>query len=284
MLKKQIYDALELTEDSGKFAIIFNILIIILIIASVVSVIIGSITEFENFELFLIIEFISVIVFTIEYFLRIWSCTENKEYERPIIGRIKYALTPLAIIDFLAIVPFYLPFFFNVDFRFLRILRLFRIFRIFKLARYTESFDILVRVLKREKESLLITFFLLVIVVIIASSLMYYVEKDVQPEVFASIPHTVWWAVASLTTVGYGDIYPISPVGKLMASIIAIIGIGFVALPTGIISSGYVEELQKQRESTQIDTIHNLERIALLKEKGHLNDEEFEKLKDDLLN
>ncbi|WFN35225.1 ion transporter [Methanogenium sp. S4BF] len=283
MLKKKVYDALELTEDSGKPAVFFNILIIILIVASVLSIIIESITEFETLEFFFLIEIVSIIVFTIEYFLRLWTCTENKEFKRPIIGRIKYAFTPLALIDFLAIAPFYLPIFMSVDLRFLRVLRLFRIFRVFKLARYTHSFDILVRVLKREKEALLLTFFLLIVVVIISSSLMYYVERDVQPEAFASIPHALWWAVASLTTVGYGDIYPISPIGKLMAAIIAIVGIGFVALPTGIISSGYVEELRNRKDDTAHDIIGDLERIATLKENGHLTVEEFEQLKDDML-
>jgi voltage-gated potassium channel len=283
MLKKQVYDALELTENSGKLSVFVNIVIISLIVASVFSFIIGSIIEFENLECFIILEFLSIIVFTIEYLLRLWTCTENKGYSRPIIGRIKYACTPLAIVDFLAIAPFYLPFIIGVDLRFLRVLRLFRIFRLFKLARYTQSFDILTRVLKREKEALILTFFLLLVVVIISSSLMYYVEKDVQPEAFASIPHSLWWAVASLTTVGYGDIYPISPIGKLMAAVIAIIGIGFVALPTGIVSSGYVEEVKNRKENTSHNIISDLEKIAMLKEHGHLTGEEFEQLKNDVL-
>lgn len=284
MFKKQVYDALEITEDSGKLTVFLNIAIIILIIASVFSFIIGSITQFENLEWIIFIEFLSIFVFTIEYLLRLWTCTENKEYARPIIGRIKFAFTPLAIIDLLAIIPFYLPIFINLDLRFLRLLRLFRIFRLFKLARYTQSFDILTRVMKKEKESLILTFFLLIVVVIISSSLMYFVEKDIQPEAFASIPHALWWAVASLTTVGYGDIYPISAIGKFMAAIIAIMGIGFVALPTGIISSGYIEELKNKKGNTPHEIIGDLEKIAILKENGNLTVEEFEELKKDVLN
>lgn len=281
-MKKQIYDALELNENSGRLAVVLNILIIVLIIASVASVIIESITNFATIEIFLVIELFSVIVFTIEYILRLWSCTEDKNFSRPVIGRIKYALSPLAIIDLLAILPFYLPYLVNVDLRVLRLLRLLRLFRLFKLTRYTRSFNLLKRVLIREKEALIITFFILLLVVIISSSLMYFAEKDVQPDAFVSIPHSMWWAVASLTTVGYGDIYPISPIGKLMASVIAILGIGFVALPTGILSSGYIEELKNDRCQSG-DDIGDLERLVKLKKDGHITDDEFEILKKNIM-
>lgn len=112
---------------------------------------------------------------------------------------------------------------------------------------------------------------------------MYFAEKDVQPDAFVSIPHSMWWAVASLTTVGYGDIYPVSPLGKLMASVIALLGIGFVALPTGILSSGYIEELKNER-SRSGDDIGDLERLVKLKEEGHITDEEFQRLKENIIN
>lgn len=283
-IRKKVYDNLELTEDSGRFAIFLNIFIIVLIILSVLSLIIGSIPALANYEIFIVIELLSIVVFTIEYILRFWSCVENKKYHNPFTGRLRYATTPLAIIDLLAIIPFYLPFIFPIDLLFLRVLRLFRIFRVFKLARYTQSFAILSRVLKKEKESLVITFFLLIVTLIISSSLMYYAEKDVQPEVFGSIPNSMWWAVASLTTVGYGDVYPVTAMGRFMAGFIVLLGIGFVALPTAIMSSGYINELKRTNSESMANTITDLERITSLKEKGTLNPDEFDDLKNRILN
>jgi len=283
MLKKRVYDILELSDESDKLAISVNIFIIVLICVSVVSIIFQSMSQYQNTELFFTIEIISVVVFTIEYILRLWSCTENVHFSRPLKGRLRYAITPIALIDLLAIVPFYLPFIFPVDLRILRMLRLIRILRVFKLVRYTKSFDLLIKVIRREKEALVITFFILCMILILASSLMYYAECDAQPEAFSSIPHAMWWAVASLTTVGYGDIYPITAIGKFLGSLIAIVGIGFIALPTGILTSGYVEELKKSSDEMNT-TVTDIERIAALKENGHITEQEFEHLKYNILN
>jgi voltage-gated potassium channel len=161
-------------------------------------------------------------------------------------------MTPLALIDLLAILPFYLPIFVHLDLRIIRILRLFRIFRVFKLARYSESVKILSSVIKRKKEELLIVFFVLFILLIVASSLMYFVENDAQPNVFSSIPMAMWWCIVTLTTVGYGDIYPITVLGRILGGIIALLGIGMFALPTGILASAFAEELQKKHERPKI--------------------------------
>jgi voltage-gated potassium channel len=158
-------------------------------------------------------------------------------------------MTPLAVVDLFAILPFYLPFT-GIDLRFLRIMRMMRIFRVAKLGRYSQSLQMLQRVIMIKKEQLICSLFILLLLVIVAASMLYYAENGVQPEVFSSIPASMWWAIATLTTVGYGDVYPVTGLGKLMASIIAVLGIGMFALPTGILGAGFVEEMsQRQKPS-----------------------------------
>jgi voltage-gated potassium channel len=198
-------------------------------------------TYFDTFELF------SIIVFTAEYILRVWTANLIPEFKKPIIGNLKYALTPLAIIDLLAFLPFYLPFF-GVDLRLLRMLRIFRIFRLFKVARYVESLSFINRVFKKKKEELVISLIFTAFLLIIASTLMYYVENETQPENFSSIPGTMWWGIATLTTVGYGDVYPVTPLGQFLGGVIAIIGIGLFALPTGILASGFSDEISRSKQ------------------------------------
>ena len=196
--------------------------------------------SFAAFELF------SVAVFTAEYVLRLWSCTADARYAHPVWGRLRFAVQPMPLIDLLAVAPFYLEFL-TVDLRFVRTLRLFRLFRIFKLARYADSMRTLGVVLRSRREELLVTLFVVVVLLVFASSAMYYVESEAQPQQFSSIPASMWWGVATLTTVGYGDVYPVTTAGRLLGAGIAILGVGLFALPTGILASAFSEELQKKR-------------------------------------
>lgn len=198
--------------------------------------------ELKYGEHFRIFEIFSIIIFTLEYLGRLYTANLNG---RP---RSKFVFSFYGMVDLLAILPFFLPFIVKLDLRVLRILRLFRIIRIFKLGRFNNSFKTIKEVLQATKNELLMTVFIAFILLLISSTLMYYVESDVQPEKFKSIPHAFWWAIATLTTVGYGDVYPITGVGKLISSVIAIIGIGFVALPTGILSSAYMEKIKKKEK------------------------------------
>jgi voltage-gated potassium channel len=153
------------------------------------------------------------------------------------------------LIDLIAILPFYLPLLFPIDLRVVRILRIMRLIRIFKLGRYSKSLKTINSVLRETRSDLGITIFIAFIMLVLASTLMYYVEGDVQPNKFASIGHSFWWAVATLTTVGYGDVYPVTGMGKLLSGIIALIGIGIVALPTGIISSAFIEKIHQDNKT-----------------------------------
>ena len=227
----------------------FRISLYTLIVLNVISVITESVTSVyeANRLLFDTFELVSVAIFSIEYLIRLWACTAKPEYRRPVVGRILYVLSPLAIIDLVAILPFYLPMLFAIDLRFVRILRLFRMFRILKLGRYSKSLRVLLTVLRNKREELAITLFALVVLIVLAACLMYFAEEEAQPEVFTSIPETMWLAVITLTTVGYGDLYPVTIAGKFLAAVIAMLGIGIFALPAGILSAGFVEETSKSK-------------------------------------
>ena len=225
-----------------------------LIILNVISLILESYQEIKlrYGNILNSFEIVSVIIFSIEYLLRLWSSDLNKKYRgNSITKRLKFSFSTLGLIDLIAILPFYLPFIFPFDLRIIRILRLFRLLRIFKLGRYSKSLKTINSVLKETKSELTITVFVAFILLVLSSTLMYYIEHDTQPENFASIGHSFWWAVATLTTVGYGDVYPLTALGKILSALIALIGIGFVALPTGIISSAFIEKIQEQREEKE---------------------------------
>lgn len=251
-MRKRVYKLLSVSKTTGDLSWYVDAFIITLILLNVVAVILVSMEpiwiKFRKY--FLLFEYFSVLVFTIEYLLRLWTANLNPTYKKPVIGNIKYALTPLAIIDLLAVLPFYLPFF-GVDLRLLRFLRVFRVFRLLKLARYMAALDLINRVISKKKEELVVSFILTGFLLIVASTFMYYVENNAQPEKFSSIPETMWWGIITVTTVGYGDVYPITPLGRFLVSIIAIIGIGLVALPTGILAAGFSNELSQGQQKNQ---------------------------------
>ncbi|MCC9135629.1 ion transporter [Pontibacter silvestris] len=245
-MKKRIYNLLSVSKTPGDTSWWFDLFLIILISLNVIAIVIESVEPIrQKYEaLFKGLELVSVIIFSIEYVLRIWTANEIKRFHRPITGNIRYALTPLAIVDLFAILPFYLPFI-GLDLRVVRVMRLFRLFRLFKIARYVKALTVINNVFKERREELFIAIIFTFFLLLFTSTLMYYVEHEAQPESFASIPETMWWSIATLTTVGYGDIYPITALGKLLGGIIAVLGIGLFALPAGILASGFSEHLTK---------------------------------------
>ncbi len=244
-MKKKVSDFINYNKYFIKF-------IYSLIVLNVLTLILESYKELnDNYGiLFYSFEIFSVAIFTLEYLIRIWVSDKTKEDKKE---RINFAFSTLGIIDLIAIIPFYLPFIFPFDLRVVRILRLFRLLRIFKLGRYSKSLKTIQYIFKETKAELSITVFVTFVLMILSSTLMYYIEHDAQPEKFASIGDAVWWAVATLTTVGYGDVYPVTALGKILSGIIALIGIGFVALPTGIISSAFIEKIQAEKKSKNKD-------------------------------
>ncbi len=247
-MKVKIFEVLEGTSEHKKLSNYFTFFIMTLILLSAVAIALETVDSFnkEYADAFYIFDVFSVAVFSIEYVLRVWGCTVDERYSHPVWGRIRFMLTPMAIVDLLAVAPFYLTFFVT-DLRFIRLLRLLRIFRVIKLVRYSNALHTFAVVAREKKEELVIVGALGAILIFLASTLMYFVENEAQPVVFASIPHSMWWAVSTLTTVGYGDVTPITGLGKLLGAIIAIIGIGMFALPAGILGSAFVEEFETRR-------------------------------------
>ena len=219
--------------------------IMVLILANVVAVTLQTVDSLavQFGALFHWFEVLSVVVFSVEYLGRVWSCVEAEGTERPVRDRLRFATRPLIVVDLLAILPFFLARVgFGIDLRFLRALRLVRFLRLLKLARYSESMRAFGRVLRTKREELVLAVSANGLLLVVASSMMYFVEHPAQPEKFSSIPATYWWGVATLTTVGYGDVYPITTLGKLLGSVVAILGIGLFALPASILASGFIEE------------------------------------------
>ena len=246
-LRKRIWEILEKGNSNDKVSFYTDIFLITLIIFNIVAVLLETVESiYSRYALeFLIFERFSTVVFLIEYILRIWVCVEEKIKNNKLITRLKYASTWPAIIDLLAVLSGLLPMIFEVD---LRILRALRMLRLLKFSRYFKVMNLLLGVLKEEKQSFLAAMFLLTIAMLIASTGIYLFEKDAQPDKFSSIPEAMWWAIATLTTIGYGDVTPVTGMGKFFGAIIAIIGIGVVALPSGILASGFTDQLKRRQE------------------------------------
>src|SRR5687767_9650495 len=222
----EIVEAGEHTDKRKKILDYFDIFILALIFVNVLAVILETVPSLEeNYgEFFFRFEVFSVSVFSIEYLARVWACTSQPEYSHPFWGRLKFIFTPMALIDFLAILPFFLAFT-TVDMRFIRTLRLFRLFRILKLSRYSYSLQLFGNVIKNKKEELIMTATLMFVLMVFAASFIYLFEHEAQPDKFTDIPTSMWWSIVTLTTVGYGDVFPITPLGKMCAAIIAVLGI-----------------------------------------------------------
>lgn len=251
MTKDRIHQLLESKDPDDRAARFTQQLILGLIVISTAAVIIETLPELaDSSAVFYAIEVVTVICFTIEYVLRVWSCTAEGRYPDSFGGRLKFVRSPMALIDLIAILPFYLAFL-PLDLRFLRLLRILRILRLAKLFRYSEALHRLGRVVMQNRYELGVTLFLGFIMLIMSSCLVYFAEYDAQPDRFSSIPATMWWAVATLTTVGYGDLTPITPLGRFAGALVAITGIGMVALPTGILGAAFVEALKEDQQRAE---------------------------------
>ena len=244
--RKRVWEVLEKGNPNDRVSFYSDIFLISLIIFNIIAVLLETVDSiYARYSLeFLIFERFSTVIFLIEYILRLWVCVEEKIQSNKLISRLKYACTWPAIIDLLAVLSGLLPMLFEVD---LRILRALRMLRLLKFSRYFKVMNLLLGVLKEEKQSFLAAMFLLTIAMLVASTGIYMFEKDAQPDKFGSIPEAMWWAIATLTTIGYGDVTPVTGMGKFFGAIIAIIGIGVVALPSGILASGFTDQLKRRQ-------------------------------------
>lgn len=223
--------------------------LVVLILLNVVAVVMETVGDnaARYGRVFVTFEWVSLAVFGGEYLLRLWSATEDPRYAPPVLGRLRWMATPWALVDLVAILPAVgaLAGLRGQDLRFVRVLRL---LRLLKLGRYTESFRVLARVLQSKKEELVMAFFIVLVALVVSSSFMYYAERDAQPDVFSSIPAAMWWSIVTLTTIGYGDVVPVTDAGKLVGAASAVMGIFALALPVGILASGFTHELENRRK------------------------------------
>lgn len=229
---------------------IINGFIITLIILNVLAVILETVPYIHDnwAEPFHYFDLVSVILFTVEYLLRVWSCTCDPRYTHPVTGRLRYIFSGEAIVDLLAFLPFYIHVAAGLDLRVLRMLRLFRFLRLFQLTAYMKSARLVKNVFVQRASELKLSLVLISFMIIISSSLLYFAEHQAQPAVFTSIPATFWWAVVTVTSVGYGDMVPVTLTGKVLTGIITLAGLAIFALPVGIITAGFMDEFRKLKE------------------------------------
>lgn len=251
--RKYLFNLLEIEAPDSRITNRFEQFMFVLVLLNVLVTILETVKSIRDFmgPFFHLFDMFSLLVFTGEYLARLWVCTLDQRYSSSFTGRVRYMLTPYMLLDLAIIVPFYLPLFFGIDTRFILVFRMLRIARVLKLTRYSQSFHRLIRVTRKKKDDLIASLGVVFVLLILSSSLMYYAEHTAQPDKFSSIPAAMWWGVATLTTVGYGDVFPVTNLGKFIGSFIAILGIGMVALPTGIIGSGFLEEMSCKPEDSR---------------------------------
>lgn len=272
----ELLEALRPDDPAGRAVDHFLIALILLNVVAITLETVPSIgNEWQNgFRLF---ELFSVAVFTVEYLLRLWSCVELPSSRH--IGshqtRLGFALSPLGLIDLLAIAPFYLQMLLPEAATSLLILRIFRgmrLLRVLKLSRYSPAMNVLYSVLRKEARVLSVAVFFLGVMLVVVSWAIYVLERDAQPEAFGTIPDAMWWSVITLTTVGFGDVVPVTNGGKLFAGFAALLGIGMVALPSAILVSGFTREARRRAQ-----TYHRAVELAMAD--GELSHHEASELK-----
>ena len=248
-IRKRTHEVLEVGANGDQLSRTIDVLIMGLVLGNVVAVILESVPSIGGpyGDLFVAFEQISVVTFSSEFLARIWSVADDAAPgESAFTRRLRYLRSPMAIVDVVAIAPFYLSALFALDLRFLRVLRL---MRIVKLTRYSAALGRLFEVYRLQHSALAASFFVMAVAIVLSASFVYVVENRAQPEAFGSIPAAMWWAVCTLTTVGYGDVTPITPLGKILASAIQMVGIGMVALPTSLFASGFAHIMNRNEET-----------------------------------
>ncbi|WP_180174672.1 ion transporter [Acinetobacter sp. YH01022] len=283
-LRRFVYNNLHNEDYETRFSRTINYFLILLILGNAAAILLESVNYvYQSYAAFFdFFEYFSISIFSLEYLLRFWSVAEENPFYSAWKNRLNWVKSGAAIIDLFAILPAYINFWVPIDLRFLRILRL---MRLLKLTRYFVSLQILLRVIEREKGSFQAVLFILSIMIVMAAACIYVVESKAQPEVFTSIPASMWWAVVTLTTVGYGDVTPITPLGRFLGAIITILGVGLAALPAGILATGLTYELEQRKQnlelkfrellqSSEIDLFNDQEKIESMRKEVGLTSEQ----------
>lgn len=246
-VRRWLYILLEAGKTGDKPSAIFDVFMVTLILANVVAFAAETdmrIAATYGEELHLFNAF-SIAIFTVEYLIRLWVCVDHPAFRGLAKWRVRlgYSMTPQMLIDLIVILPFYLSFLFAVD---LRVLRIFRLFRFLMLARYSPALYTIGRVFKSERRAMLAALIVMSGMLIFSATGIYWLEHEVQPEAFGSIPMSMWWALATLTTVGYGDVVPLTTLGRFFGGLVMIFGLGMFAMPIAIVSSGFAREIHRR--------------------------------------
>ena len=249
-LRQKVYALVNETPDSGKLHEIFEFIIVIWVLISVASVILESVDSINYYfhVEFIIIDTIAVAIFSTEFLMRIYSCTEDPKYQHWLAGRINFSRQFSSLIDIVAIAPFFLESLLDHLFD-LRFLRVFRLMRLFKLGRHSAATKSLFYVIQREWPVMKAAIFIMLMLVMLAACLGYLFEHEAQPDKFENIPQSIYWAVITLASVGYGDISPVTPAGRTITIILALLGIGIFAIPAAILASAFSDQLRIERET-----------------------------------
>jgi len=263
----------------GKLQEYFDTFIVIWVLISVLAVVMESVESVHfllNVE-FVVLDMLAVAVFTTEYMMRIYSVVEGPGYKHAVLGRIRFAKSGMAIVDFLAVVPFFLEALLHHLFD-LRFLRVFRLLRLLKLTRYTGATGTLLTVIKREWPVMGASCFIMLLLVVLTASLGYLFEHEAQPDKFENIPTSIYWAVITLASVGYGDIAPVTPAGRAMTIVLALLGIGIFAIPAALLSSAFSDQLRIEREALQQEMLAMMGDGVISEEERRIIDAEAKRL------
>ena len=286
--QKRLLEILEKSDGKDKASFYCDVALSIMIVLNLLAISLESIEALGSrySEAFFVFEMFSVAVFGTEYILRIWAsaASTSSRWKKPFSRRLGYIFSFTGLVDLIAILPSIISIFVgSVDLRWLRVLRM---VRLLKISHYSTALEDLVSAIRHEKNSFTAAIYLLVLALFFSSSALYIVESDVQPEKFSSIPETMWWSIITLTTVGYGDVSPVTPIGKIIAAITALMGVMTVALLTGIVANAFANQVQRRNSIFEAEVVHALadgeisveeaEKIEKLRKRYDLSDEHAE--------
>jgi voltage-gated potassium channel len=247
--RKRIFEIIQIGKDTDKFSRLFDFIIVGLILINIALSLCLTFDELNKYEkIFHIIEIITVICFSAELILRLWTADLLYNKNR-IVSAVRYLISFNGLIELFSIIPFFMPLFFPKGVIAFRMLRVIRILRIFQANSYSDAVTTIIIVLKRKRSQLLSSMIIIFIIMLMSSLVMYGFEHEAQPDVFKNAFSGIWWSTSTVLTVGYGDIYPVTLMGKVASIIITFLGVGMVAIPTGILSAGFTEYMSEQRET-----------------------------------
>ena len=263
--RKRLFDIIEVGSDYDVYSRAYDFVNAGAILLNIIASILYTFDEWraQYGVLLMIVIQVTIAFFAVDYLLRIWTAKFQFKGEKEIRAISKYVFSTAGIIDLLSFLPEYLPFFFPAGAVAFRMVRIIRIFRLFRINRYYDALNVISEVLKSRKQQLISSVFIIVMLMIASSLCMYSLEHEAQPEVFSNAFSGIWWAASTLLTVGYGDIYPVTMLGKIFGIFIAFLGVGMVAIPTGIISAGFVEQYSDIKKRSRIGYEEDMHFISI---------------------